>query len=207
MKELNFVIVDDHKLFCEGLSQILSAQPNFNIIATFTDGEQLINSREIHKADVLILDLNLPKKSGLTILKDIRPYFNFLKIICLSMIYDKVTLRNLKDAGANGYFSKEIEASILVDKINEIINSSDFITETPLLQNENIHIWTTDFKLTKREIEIVQLLSKGNTSKEISELLNRSLYTIETHRKNILRKTNTKNLVELLNLSTKNGWI
>lgn len=207
MKKLKFIIVDDHKLFCDGLSQILSSQPNFEIIATFNNGQQLIDSKEIHLADILILDLNLPQKSGLTILKEIRPYFKFLKIICLSMIYDKITVRNIQDAGADGYFSKEIDSSILIEKINTIIKKTrGFITQAPTQQTENIHIWTNNFKLTKREVEIVQLLSKGHTSKEISALLNRSIYTIETHRKNILRKTNTKSLIDLLKLSVKKGW-
>ncbi len=98
MEVIKIVLVDDHSLFTEGLMQILDPIKDIQVIATFRDGETMLKSDEIHRADVLLLDINLPGNSGISIAEKMKPYFGSLKIICLSMLFEEnilVTCQNL----------------------------------------------------------------------------------------------------------------
>ncbi|ATL42869.1 response regulator transcription factor [Elizabethkingia sp. HX WHF] len=207
MKTTKIIILDDHRLFCEGLQYILKNTEEFEVIRHFQTGEELIASKEIHQADLLILDINLHGKSGIEIAREIRPYFRHMKIVCLSMLYDTYTLNKLQNIGVSGFFPKEIDACELISYLKKIIADNSFHTKPACLQSENVKVWNKDYNLSDKEIEIITLLYQGKTNKEIAVLLSRSTYTIETHRKNIARKTNTHNLAELIKLAKEKCWL
>lgn len=204
MKVIKIVLVDDHSLFTEGLMQILDPIEDIQVIATFRDGETMLKSDEIHKADVLLLDINLPGNSGISIAERMKPYFGSLKIICLSMLFEENILEKLKEIGVSGYLPKFIHTSELIEAIRKATSGKTVFYEEKAKAVSNVKVWTSDFKLTNREIEILQLIKDGKSTKEISEILHRSQFTIETHRKNMIRKLNLKNSSGLLHFAMKN---
>ncbi|HAJ81040.1 MAG: DNA-binding response regulator [Zunongwangia sp.] len=204
MKAIKIVLVDDHSLFTEGLMQILDAIDDLQVIATFRDGETMLKSDEIHKADVLLLDINLPGNSGISIAEKMKPYFASLKIICLSMLFEKNILDKLKFIGVAGYLPKFVHTNELIEAIRKVRIGETAFYEEHTKAVSNIKVWTSDFKLTNRELEILQLIKDGKSTKEISEILHRSQFTIETHRKNMIRKLNLKNSSGLLHFAMKN---
>lgn len=204
MKVIKIVLVDDHSLFTEGLMQILDPIEDIQVIATFRDGETMLKSDEIHKADVLLLDINLPGNSGISIAERMKPYFGSLKIICLSMLFEENILEKLKEIGVSGYLPKFIHTSELIEAIRKATTGKTVFYEEKAKAVSNVKVWTSDFKLTNREIEILQLIKDGKSTKEISEILHRSQFTIETHRKNMIRKLNLKNSSGLLHFAMKN---
>ena len=197
MKVIKIVLVDDHSLFTEGLMQILDPIEDIQVIATFRDGETMLKSDEIHKADVLLLDINLPGNSGISIAERMKPYFGSLKIICLSMLFEENILEKLKEIGVSGYLPKFIHTSELIEAIRKATTGKTVFYEEKAKAVSNVKVWTSDFKLTNREIEILQLIKDGKSTKEISEILHRSQFTIETHRKNMIRKLNLKKLFRI----------
>ena len=204
MEAIKIVLVDDHSLFTEGLMQILDPIKDIQVIATFRDGETMLKSDEIHRADVLLLDINLPGNSGISIAEKMKPYFGSLKIICLSMLFEENILEKLKEIGVSGYLPKFIHTNELVEAIRKATTGKTVFYEEKAKAVSNVKVWTSDFKLTNREIEILQLIKDGKSTKEISEILHRSQFTIETHRKNMIRKLNLKNSSGLLHFAMKN---
>ena len=204
MEVIKIVLVDDHSLFTEGLMQILDPIKDIQVIATFRDGETMLKSDEIHRADVLLLDINLPGNSGISIAEKMKPYFGSLKIICLSMLFEENILEKLKEIGVSGYLPKFIHTNELVEAIRKATTGKTVFYEEKAKAVSNVKVWTSDFKLTNREIEILQLIKDGKSTKEISEILHRSQFTIETHRKNMIRKLNLKNSSGLLHFAMKN---
>ncbi|SFC89618.1 response regulator transcription factor [Zunongwangia sp. SCSIO 43204] len=204
MEAIKIVLVDDHSLFTEGLMQILDPIKDIQVIATFRDGETMLKSDEIHRADVLLLDINLPGNSGISIAEKMKPYFGSLKIICLSMLFEENILEKLKEIGVSGYLPKFIHTSELIEAIRKATSGKTVFYEEKAKAVSNVKVWTSDFKLTNREIEILQLIKDGKSTKEISEILHRSQFTIETHRKNMIRKLNLKNSSGLLHFAMKN---
>ncbi len=204
MKKINIVLVDDHSLFSEGLMQILEPVEDMQVIGSFRNGETMLKSDEIHAAHILLLDINLPGKSGLMIAKMMKPYFGSLKIICLSMIFEENILQKLKEIGVAGYLPKYIHTNQLIEAIRKVNKGETIFFKEKSRNVSNVKIWTSDFKLTNRELEILQLIKEGKSTKEISEILHRSQFTIETHRKNMIRKLNLKNSSGLLHFALKN---
>ena len=204
MEVIKIVLVDDHSLFTEGLMQILDPIKDIQVIATFRDGETMLKSDEIHRADVLLLDINLPGNSGISIAEKMKPYFGSLKIICLSMLFEENILEKLKEIGVSGYLPKFIHTTELVEAIRKATTGKTVFYEEKAKAVSNVKVWTSDFKLTNREIEILQLIKDGKSTKEISEIFHRSQFTIETHRKNMIRKLNLKNSSGLLHFAMKN---
>ncbi|MDN3594927.1 response regulator transcription factor [Zunongwangia endophytica] len=204
MTKINLVLVDDHSLFTEGIMQILDPLEDLQVIANFRDGETMLQSDEIHKADVLLLDINLPGNSGISIAKKMKPYFGSLKIICLSMLFEENIRQKLTKIGVAGYLPKFVNTIELIEAIIKVAEGEKVFYEEKSKAVNNIKVWTTDFKLTKRELEILQLIKEGKTTKEIADLLFRSQFTIETHRKNMIRKLNLKNSSGLLHFAMKN---
>lgn len=199
-------IVDDHNIIIDGLSMLLSFENNLEIIKSYNDGYKLIEDLRNGRIslDLILMDLVMPTISGLECSKLIKKEFPKIKIMILSMNCDaKVINELINKIGVEGYLNKSVSRKELIESINLVKNgyihlskeaneSFDHYREK-LIQNDHI-------KLSPREKEIVDLMINGYTNKEISEKLFISESTVETHRKNIYRKTDTHNLTKLLQL-------
>ncbi len=202
-KKIKLYIVDDHQIMIDGIKALLTNKPAFEIIGENTNPINALEEIKKNTPDIVISDINMKEMSGIELTKQLKEIFPDLKILALSMFGDKETISEMLEAGINGYVLKNTGTDELVTaltklSINQPFFSDEVTTEmmrvisTPKTpQKEIIH-------LTPREIEIVKLISEEYNNAKIGDKLFISERTVETHRKNIFRKTNTKSVAGLI---------
>lgn len=197
------IVVDDHQLFLDGMIRILEDESEFEIIGFYNNGSMLLHALNSCQPDLIILDIQMPKQNGIDVSLQIKNRYPNIKILFISMFEASNIVRNIKKIGANGFISKTTDASIVKNTIWEVLKGNDvFIQAEPDVSDESMNV--NVFSLSKRETEIISLIKKGMSSKEIAETLNISGYTVETHRKNIFRKLKVKSVSELVSFAYDN---
>jgi len=167
------------------------------VVGIAEDGKKLIQMLNSTKADLIILDINMPNLNGMETAEIVLRRFPKMKILIVSQYEGFELMNKMKMMGILGYLPKTFNQDLIIDAINSLKNNVNFF---PLLENYLPSKKSNKYNLTSREIEIIQLVCKGNSTKKISETLKLSHYTIETHRKNIVRKTGSKNILELVKI-------
>lgn len=196
-------ILDNHKMFIEGISNMLNSSNEFTVSGYALSAEDFFENYNHHAFEILILDFFLPIINGIEIAKKIREEQPEIKIIILSKVYSPSLIVQLKKLKVNGFLSKNRGLEEVVDCLRQVSNNKTYFPEHNLSKQKAINQNTQN--LTKREIEIVQQISNGHTSQQISVNLFISLSTVETHRKNIIQKLGTKNVAELIRFATLEG--
>jgi len=204
-------IADDHRIFANGLKQMLSESENYKVIGYELNGAKVVSSLIASKPDILLLDLNMPDKDGLQILQEIRKVDKELKVVVLTMYNDVLLVDKIKNLGGNAYLLKSAEQDELLDCLDSL-DYNDFFVGKSVKSSTKLHQAFSDkfagkIRLTQREIEIVGLIIQGNTTSKISDKLFISTNTIETHRKNIFKKLQVKSLTELIHFAYENELI
>jgi DNA-binding NarL/FixJ family response regulator len=205
---VKIIIADDHQLFADGLSQLLSENPNYKIIRKVGNGKQLMQVLNSSLPDLILMDINMPFLTGTDATQEIKKKYPEIKIVFVSMYTNKKLILQCKEVGANGFLSKGISSQVLVQTIAKIINGQNhFVLDDD--EDEHVNVASKDiffmkFSLTPKEIEVIHLISIGKSTKEIAMALFLSPYTIETHRKNIFRKLKLKNALELAKFAREN---
>ena len=186
------MLADDHPLFIEGLSMMLRREPDFELCGVANNGREVLEMLPTTKPDLILLDINMPKMNGLETIKYIKQSFPSVKIVMLSGYFDDAIIKEAKLKGANGYLLKSSQQDELIQTIKMVYSGSAFTTphhEEPapgeFLVNDK---FLAQFNLTKREREIIQHIKNGMTNQEMAQNLHLSVYTVETHRKNIMQK-------------------
>ncbi|MBZ5857825.1 response regulator [Flavihumibacter profundi] len=209
MNKVSILIVDDHKLIRETWSFILGSDPRFQVIADCGDPEQAIELAREFTPNIVLMDINMSPISGFDATEQIRRVSPQTKVIGVSMHSQPAYARKMLQVGAQGYVTKNssrdemVKAILEVDKGNKYIcDEIRSIISEQLTGNESdspdIH------SLTEREIQIIQFIKTGNSSKEIAMELDISLKTVEVHRHNILKKLKLKNSASLVNFVNSN---
>lgn len=195
----------------EGLKNIISNFENVEVVGELYDGLNALSFLFNNQVDIIFLDLNMPEKNGLEVLVEIKKVFPEVVISILSMYADYAIAKKCKSLGANAYLTKDAEI-VELKKVISLNNNSEFYYSDYV--NKKIEISSLkddDFvkinKLTQREIEIIKLLVKGNTSIEIADALFISPATVQTHRKNIFNKLKVKKVSELIKTAYENNII
>ena len=221
MKAIRVVIADDHQLFIEGIKTILTRAQDpykFEIIGEAHSGIELLKLLKKDEPDLLLLDLNMPERDGLSVLKDVKKDYKNIRVLALTM-YDEVKLvRTAFNEDVDGYILKSTGKLEVFKAINEIMDGGRFFGE-----GVRIHIAPDEFrdkirgqfgdkfiqkyKLTKREIEILKLITQAMSNKEIAKELYISDQTVSVHRKNIMRKLNVSNTAALIKLAYDNSLV
>ena len=196
-------IVGDHKMFIEGISNMLNSSDEFTVIGYALSAEEFFENSKHHAFDLLILDIHSPIINGIEIAQKIREEQPELKIIILNMVHSPSLIVQLKKLKVNGFLTKNEGLEEVVDCLRQVSNNKTYFPKYNLTKQKAI-IQNTQY-LTKREIEIVQQISNGHTSQQIAANLFISLSTVETHRKNIIQKLGTKNVAELIRFATREG--
>lgn len=203
------IIADDHQLLIEGLISILSEVKDLEILNPVNNGNQLINSLILNPADIVLLDLNMPKLDGIKTLAILRRDFPDLKIIILTNYDQPQLIEEVKKLGAHGYLLKNSPSFILKDAIAKVNQGEFYFEDRVLPEKDNSPYFIDDFmkkyQLTKREVEIIKMIAKELTSKEIGDSLFISEFTVSTHRRNIMKKLNSKNVAGLLKFARQHG--
>jgi len=202
----HIVIADDHQLFAEGLIALLR-QYNDNFIFTHIHrGDLLIKAIKNIKPQLILLDIKMPGLDGIKALEIIKKEHIGIKIIMISTFSDAETINHCLSKGADAFLLKNIDVKLLKKTITKVLNPK-FVNNYKIKIDkdqlfENISM---QYKITKREWEIIQLLKLGETNKKISERLVLSIFTIETHRKNIMQKLKLKTPSELVKFIIENN--
>lgn len=209
-------LADDHQVLIDGLSNLLRTVPNFEVAGTSLDGTTVYNDILMDKADVLILDISMPKKDGIETLKEFKEKQLPCKIIILSSYDDLKIIKEVMKLGAKGYLTKNCAGENIIEAVQAVYNGEEYFSDgirekifntfkdNPKL-NHNVIIENPI--LSPREIEIITLIALEYSGKEISEKLFISSHTVETHRKNIMKKLSIKSSIGLVKFALKNNLI
>ncbi|WP_423148351.1 response regulator [Rubrolithibacter danxiaensis] len=193
------LIVDDHGIMLDGIELLLKQNKDLEIIAKTINANYALAYLRSEKVDLLITDYNMPEMSGLQLLKQAKKIHPGLKIIFLSMHDEQVIVQEVIQAGADGYILKKYAYQEIIQAIDVIKSGGQYWSpEIRKVMLSALRKEDSLVELTDREMDILRLLVKELTSKEIAEKLFISERTIETHRKNLLRKTNSKSTVGLI---------
>lgn len=222
MQQVNIVIADDHQLFITGLKSILKeiAEYDIHLLDIANDGEELIAILKKNVPDLLILDLNMPEKNGLDVLDTIRDQYEDLKILALTMYDESKIVKSAFKSGVDGYVLKSSGKEELVRAIKEVLDGRTFlgkgvslnsvVTKASRKSDDAYHFEDKFIKksnLTKREFEILRLISLALSNKEIAKELYISDQTVSVHRKNIMRKLGVSNTAGLIKIAYDNSLI
>jgi DNA-binding NarL/FixJ family response regulator len=207
-KPTKLMIADDHKLFAEGLSAILSEQPGFKIIGMASNGKEILHLLNHQIPDILILDLNMPVLDGEIAAEKIRQLFPSVKIMVLSMYYTVKLAAKLESIGVKAFVQKDTDAETLFSIISGLQRGEKYFQKIkPDLQpsafNDGDH-FQKSHNLTAREMEILQLISEDYSSQQIAQKLFIALNTVDTHRKNMAQKLNVTGKAGLLKFALEN---
>lgn len=201
---MRLLLADDHPLLLDGLVRILSELPDIEVLTSLSNGHQVIDYLYKNAVDILLLDLNMPKMDGLSALKIIHKDFPNLKVIVFTSYDHTHLMREAQTLGAVGYLLKTSTASNLKMAVQAVMAGHTWFPKleknTPLSEPLSDD-FMRKFQLTPREIEIVRLVAQGKTTKQISEQLIVSEFTINAHRRNIARKTGIDTPLGLLHFA------
>lgn len=211
MKQLNVFIADDHLLIREGLKKILSGEKEFTVVGESGDPDEVLDFINENEVDILILDLNMPGRSGLDVLKRVKKIKAETKVLILSMYpEDQFGERTIK-AGASGYITKESASDELLNALKKIAKGGNYISsafaERLLYKSKSINEQKPHELLSDRELQIMILLAKGKTQVEISNELALSTSTVNTYRSRILEKLKLKSNAEIIRYALQNNLL
>lgn len=199
---IKIALVDDHQIILDGLVLLLGQFNDIELVETANSAADMLGILQQKEIDILITDITMPEMDGLQLATIVKEKFPAIKIIALSMNADAPTVDAMVNhADIAGYLLKQTGATELVNAIKKVYSGSIYfqpIILAALEQQASVKKQQETANLSNREIQIISLLEKDFSNKQIATELNISVRTVETHRKNILRKTDTKNLLSLI---------
>ncbi|MEO8532662.1 MAG: response regulator transcription factor [Flavobacterium sp.] len=218
MKEkIRIHLADDHQILIDGLANLLYTVSAFEVVGYSLDGSTIYDDVVKNKTDILILDISMPNKDGIEVLKEFGQKQFPCKVIILSSYEDLKIIKKVMNLGAKGYLTKKCAGENIIEAIHAVNRNEEYFDDyvrkkifASFTQNNpklNKNSFVENQILTIRELEVLTLISLEYSGKEISEQLFISLNTVETHRKNIMRKLKTKNVIGLIKYALKNNLI
>lgn len=202
---MKLLIIDDHRLFNDGLKSLLINEPFFTQIDQLYDSREVLNHLQLIDINIILLDFNMPHANGLEITTKIIQNYPQQKIIILSMYADLSQIEQFKKAGAKGYLLKTVDITELSDAIQKVNRGQLYFPNKTKSNNHDEDDFLKKFKLTQREFEVIQLIKEGKNTNEMADKLNLSIHTVKTHRKNIHLKLNIQNQRELIKFAVENN--
>jgi two-component system response regulator NreC len=215
MSNIHILLADDHSVIRTGLRLVLERQQDFEVIGEASDGREAVALTEQHRPEVVVMDVTMPNLNGIEAARQISGAMPQIGIVMLSMHSDEAYVLRALKAGARGYLLKESAESDLIAAIRAVNAGKAFfspavsrmLVEDYVRQLQDREIEDSYELLTTREREILQLIAEGRSNKEIANILNLSLYTIETHRGNLMEKLNLHTVPELILYAVRKGVI
>jgi len=223
-KPVRIVLIDDHKLFREGVKRILEFESQFKVVAEGEDGATAAKLVKENKPDVVLMDINMPGTSGIQATSDLIKFFPETKVIILSIHDDESYVTHALTTGAQGYLLKEMDADSLIEAIKVVHQGGSYLHPKVthnlvkeyrnLVKEKGIDTVNSEVEyrkplhlLTKRECQVLQLLAEGKSNRAISETLYISEKTVKNHVSNILQKLSVNDRTQAVVLAIKKGWV
>lgn len=207
--KIKICIVDDHELFRIGMRSILNDIPNIKIIYEASNGIELLKKIETNLPDIIFMDINMPILNGIETTSIIREKYPNIKIIVLTAYNEASCFKKMVNMRIQGFINKSASKLEILTALNHVINGLTYISSDLFDIISEIIITKNNFSphLSKREIEIIELLYQGLDTREIANNLYLSQRTIEKHKYNMMEKINVKNTVQLVVYAIKQGII
>ena len=211
MSKITIMIVDDHTLIRETWSYLLGRNEELEVIAELGDGQRAIEIARDKRPNIVLLDINMSPLNGFDILKMIRKLSPGSKVIAVSMHSQPAYAKKMLRLGARGYVTKNSPRKEMLDAIHQVTAGNVYICQevknilSEQMMNEEEGGGDGLNQLSEREIEVINLIRNGMSSKEIADKLAISIKTVEVHRHNILKKLKVKNTASLINYINSSG--
>lgn len=211
----NILIVDDHALMRNGLEAMLASEPDYEVVGVAADGMMAIRSVAELQPDIVLMDLTMPRTSGMDAIVQIKRQYPQTKIVALTFHKEEKYIHATLEAGADAYVLKDDSRTELFNALANVATGNNYLSpsivdrvvagylsggDTPSAKPS----WEV---LTKREREVIKLIAEGKRTKEIAEYLSLSPKTIEKHRTNLMRKLDLHNVSEVTVYAIKNGFV
>jgi two-component system nitrate/nitrite response regulator NarL len=210
---INILVVDDHQLVIDGIKSMLALEKNFVVKSEALNGQKALEMiiAKPNAYQIVITDITMPLMSGIELCKVIKDQFSHIKVLILSMHNSIAIVKDALNAEADGYMLKNTGQEEFLRAIERVLENGTYFSQDilPIIldQFQKEKIQTTKPTLTPRETEVLELIAQEYTSKEIAEKLFISKQTVDTHRINIMQKTNCKTLVGLIKYAIQSGLI
>lgn len=212
INSINILLVDDHKMFVDGIKMLLENQSGIKVVAEASNGIEALKILETCEINFVVTDISMPEMNGIELTKKIKQLHPSIKVLVLSMNNDRAIVGEIMMSEAEGYILKNTGREELVNAINKISNGGTFYS------NEIVKIMMDKVKkekqqdqelklLSEREIEIVKLIVEENSSEEIAQKLFISKRTVDTHRTNIMDKIKVQSVVGLIKFAYRNNLV
>src|SRR6516225_8932916 len=215
MRKIRILLADDHQLMRSGVRLMLEREPDLAVVGEASDGREAVSLTKSLKPEVVVMDIGMPNLNGIEAAQQMTEEDPDLAIVMVSMHSDEsYVLRALK-AGARGYLLKDSAEADLIKAVHAVAGGKSFFS--PAVSKVLLDDYVRKLRrsgtedaydlLTPREREVLQLIAEGKSNKDIANLLNLSVYTVESHRANLMEKLNVRGLPELILYAVRKGII
>ena len=216
-EKIRIHLADDHQVLIDGMLAVLKTNSKFEVVGHSLNGLELVDKIQSNEADILIMDINMPHKDGIEVLKELSQTKHSCRVIILSSYDDIKLIKEVLKLGANGYLSKQCAGESIVEAIESVAAGKDYFSQN--IQEKIVSSFSgngtepstnevsINTNLTDRELEILKLISLEYSGKKIGEELSISLNTVKTHGKNLIKKLNVKNTIGIVKFAIKNNLI
>ena len=208
-------IADDHKILIDGVIALLNTEDDIEVEGYSLTGRQVVDWSKKNKADVLVLDINMPEMDGIEVLKTFKKRNVNIKTIILSSLSDPKLVREMVLLGASGFVDKSCASDHIIDAVKSVHNGVQYFSDD--VKSRLLDLYVTESKveepelthgdLTEREVEVLKQIALEKSSSEIAEYLLVSIKTVETYRRSLYKKLKVKNVVGLAMYAVKNNIV
>jgi len=218
MKKYSVHIADDHKIIIDGISAVINIEDDLEVIAHSLNGKETIKWFKENHADILLLDINMPICNGKEVLKQLKDIEDKPEVIVLTSYDDVKTIKDVLDLGAKGFLPKKTAGIHVTEAIHKVLEGEEYFTDDinkkimhsllgKPLKEEDVEDPEIIASLSKREFQILKMIAQEYSTKEIARNLFISTRTVEAHRNALYEKTDSKNVIGLVNFAAKNNVV